>query len=65
MVGGMSVGTGIDLWKLNGGEVSSSQLFFWMDDYCRKNALGSTLSGAIDYANEVSAGNFSKILKNK
>jgi hypothetical protein len=62
-VNGLAVGRLIDIWRFNRSNVSREQLYFWMDEYCRKNALKGVYDGSVDFANEMTNGEFRKAQK--
>jgi hypothetical protein len=65
MINGMSLGSGVEIWGRPGSKVSRDQFLFWMDNYCQKNPLSSTVAGAIDFADEVSWGEYRLTIKKK
>lgn len=60
MVNGLALGRMIDIWRAKGVTVSREQLFFWMDEYCRKNPLKGLVEGSHDFADEMTDGAFKK-----
>lgn len=61
IVDGLALGRWVDVWAGKGGRVTSEQLYFWMDGYCEKNPLDMMVTGAFDFADEMSQG----VFKNK
>ena len=59
-VNGLAVGRAVDIWRENGTQVSKEQLYYWMDNYCKNNPLKSVVTGAFDFANEVTNDEFRK-----
>ena len=59
-VNGLAVGRLIDIWRFKKSNVSREQLYFWMDEYCRKNALKGILEGSLSFADEMTNGEFGK-----
>lgn len=57
-VNGLAMGAWMEIWSTSNGLVSQDQLFLWMDGWCLKNPLKSTLAGAIAFANERTNGAF-------
>jgi hypothetical protein len=49
---GLAQGTGIEFWDVGGNRVSNSQVFLWMDNYCRTNPLSNVYAGATALINE-------------
>jgi len=49
---GMPPGSSIEFWRAGGVEMSTAQVFLWMDKYCRENPLSDTVDGAIKLMNE-------------
>ena len=37
----------MDFWSSEKGKLTTSQVFLWMDNYCRKNPLKSVLDGVM------------------
>jgi hypothetical protein len=62
-VNGLAVGSSIDIWTAKGASVSSAQLHFWMDEYCKKNPLSGIFQGGHIFADEMTSGRFSQALK--
>ncbi len=61
MVNGLALGRVIDIWRAKGVTVSREQLFFWMDEYCRKNPLKGIVEGSVDFSDEMTDGVFKKL----
>jgi hypothetical protein len=59
-VNGLAVGRSIDIWRFKKSSVSREQLYFWMDEYCRKNSLKGILDGSMDFTSEMTNGEFFK-----
>jgi hypothetical protein len=62
-VDGLAVGRSVEIWFGKNPPVNEIQLYFWMDEYCRKKPLSSLSEGALEFANEVTNGRFLKSLK--
>lgn len=59
-IDGLAVGRWVDVWAGKGGRVTSEQFYYWMDAYCEKKPLDMTLTGAFNFADEMSDGIFKK-----
>jgi hypothetical protein len=62
-VDGLAVGRSVEIWYGKNPPVNEIQLYFWMDEYCRKKPLSSLSEGAFEFANEMTNGRFIKSLK--
>lgn len=60
LVNGYAVGRSVEIWRGKGLEVSREQFFIWMDIYCQKNPLTTPLRGTLDFADEMTDGEFSR-----
>ena len=60
LIDGMSLGRVVNIWAGKGGRITVAQYYYWMDTYCEKNPLQMTVSGAYDFANEMSDGYYTK-----
>jgi hypothetical protein len=66
LVDGMALGSMKNIRRgLNGISVNREQLFFWMDEWCRKNPLGTTSQGAFVFADERTGGAYGNRFKSK
>jgi hypothetical protein len=63
VVNGLALGRGIDIWRVGGLQVSSEQLFYWMDAYCEKAPLSYVIQGAFAFADERTNGQFTEAAK--
>ena len=63
VVDGMVAGSLVNVWAGKGGGVSNQQFFYWLDNYCRKNPLSTTLTAADDFSNEMSEDRFRKRIR--
>lgn len=63
MINGMALASRVELWLQRGRELSSAQMYFWMDNYCRANPLKDVTAGAVSYAEEVSDGRYLKKIR--
>lgn len=60
VVSGLALGRWVDVWNAGGLAVSREQFFYWMDAYCQKNPLSMTITGAVDFSDERTKGEFKK-----
>ena len=60
LVDGLAIGRWVDVWAGKGGRVTSEQLYYWMDSYCEKKPLDMTITGAVNFADEMSGGVYKK-----
>lgn len=60
LINGLQMGRKISIWNYNGTKITAEQFYFWMDNYCSKNPLSSTITGAGVFANEVTNSEFNK-----
>lgn len=60
LVDGMTLGRAINIWSAKGYSLERNQFFYWMDNYCKNNPLGQTITGAFAFADEVTEGRFTK-----
>ena len=65
VVDGLALGNGINVWAGKGGRVTQEQFYYWMDAYCQKNPLDFTVTGAWEFADEMSEGSFKKKAQTK
>ncbi len=63
LVDGFALGRVLDVWSGKGGRVTKEQFYFWMDNYCQKNPLNMTVTGAAAFANEMTDGAFNQKVK--
>ena len=63
VVNGLAVGRRLDIWRAGGLQVSSEQLFYWMDAYCEKAPLSFVMEGAFVFADERTNGQFTEAAK--
>lgn len=63
IVDGLALGRWVDVWAGKGGQVTTEQFYYWMDAYCEKNPLDMTITGAVNFADEMSNGVFKKKAK--
>ena len=64
LVDGMALGSMKDIRSgLNGISVNREQLFFWMDEWCRKNPLKGASHGAFVFADERTGGAYGNRFK--
>ena len=47
-----AIGRLIDLWNFEGNSVSGTQLFYWLDTYCRKKPMKDVNSALFEFADE-------------
>jgi len=52
VVNGMAIGRLIDLWNFEGNSTSGNQVFYWLDNYCKKNPLKNVNSALFEFADE-------------
>ena len=52
VVNGMAIGRLIDLWNFEGISVSDNQVFYWLDNYCKRKPLKDVNSALFDFADE-------------
>ena len=62
-VDGLAVGRSVEIWYGKNPPTNELQLFFWLDEYCRKKPLSDVSAGVFEFANEITNGRFSKSLK--
>lgn len=60
LVDGLALGRWVDVWNGKGGRITSEQFYYWIDAYCEKNPLSMTITGAFNFADEMSDGLFKK-----
>jgi len=63
-VNGMAIGRLIDLWNYREVRVSTTQVFYWLDNYCTTNPLKSVITGLDEFANERTQGAWRARVKN-
>ena len=64
VVNGMAIGRWIDLWNFEGNSISGNQVFYWLDNYCKKNPLKDVNSAIFEFADERTDGAWSSVRKN-
>ncbi len=58
IVDGLALGRAVDIWTGKNGRITSEQFYYWLDSYCEKNPLNMTITGAFNFADEMTAGEF-------
>ena len=59
-VNGLALGRNVEIWRAKGMEISNEQLYYWMDNYCKNNPLKGVVTGAFDFANEMTNDEYRK-----
>ena len=66
LVDGMALGSMKDIRSgLNGISVNREQLFFWMDEWCKKNPLKGATEGTFAFADERTGGAYRERFNSK
>ena len=56
VLNGMSIASGVSLWYNQRASISRDQVYFWVDEYCRKDPLKDVMTALGAFAQEVSQG---------
>jgi hypothetical protein len=65
VLNGMSIASGVSLWRNPQGPLRHEQVYYWVDEYCRKYSLNDLMMALVAFAQEVSQGAYGQAVERK
>jgi hypothetical protein len=65
VLNGMSIASGVSLWRNPQGPLRREQVYYWVDEYCRKYPLNDLMMALVAFAQEVSQGAYGQAVERK
>jgi hypothetical protein len=63
LVNGMSVGRGVEVWRVRGVETTPAQLYYWIDAHCARKPLNDVYAAVFEFVDERTGGEWKRSFK--